>query len=111
MRRSYDVTPHSVTEICAFWGMTVASLLYIFRGLLNFLLSVITKISAATANLLRQIASICDLLGSIALIVAVAIPAYGYVKYKSKGWRVFYWIMLAVYILGVIFGMLSAFRT
>ena len=67
--------------------------------------------SAYVANVLNMIAGITQLLGSIALLVAIAVPAWQYVKYRSKGWRVCYWIALVVYVLGVGFGMLSVFRT
>lgn len=108
-RRSYN--SYTWTEICAFWGMVIASIAYIFSGLFHFLVKWIDKISDATARLLTTVASLIQLLGSIALLVAIAIPAWQYVKYRSKGWRVFYWIMLIIYVLGVSFGMLSAFRS
>lgn len=108
-RRSY--TTHTWTEVCAFWGMVIAAVAYIFSGLFNFLVNWINKMSADVANVLNMIAGITQLLGSIALLVAIAVPAWQYVKYRSKGWRVCFWIALVVYVLGVGFGMLSVFRT
>ena len=36
-RRSY--TTHTWTEVCAFWGMVIAAVAYIFSGLFNFLVN------------------------------------------------------------------------
>ena len=94
MSRRYS--SYTWTEICAFWGMIIAS---------------VNDISHDVASILSLVSNIMSLLGSIALLVAIAIPAWQYVKYRSKGWKVVYWIALVVYVLGVGFGMLSAFRT
>ncbi|MDE6597511.1 MAG: hypothetical protein K2K60_02605 [Clostridia bacterium] len=100
---------HSITEICAFWGMTIAALFYIFSGFINFLIRVIKSLNGTkTAATLSQICSIFTLLGNIAIIIAIALPAWGFVKYKGKGWKVFYWIMLAVFAFGVVLGMLGS---
>lgn len=108
-RKSYST--HTWTEICAFWGMVIAAVAYIFSGLFRFLINWIDGISHSVASVLNTISSVTQLLGSIALLIAIAIPAWQFVKYKSKGWRVCYWIALVIYVLGVGFGMLSAFRT
>ena len=109
MSRRYS--SYTWTEICAFWGMIIASVSYIFSGLFRFLVNWINDISHDVASILGLVSNIMSLLGSIALLVAIAIPAWQYVKYRSKGWKVVYWIALVVYVLGVGFGMLSAFRT
>ena len=100
---------HSWTQICAFWGMLIAAFSYLFDGLFNCLIKWIDNISYDLAHTLSTIASICKLLGSIALLVAIAAPAWEFVKYKRKVWKVFYWIALVVYILGVTFGLIWAF--
>ena len=51
--------------------------------------------------------SILTLLGNIAIIIAIALPAWRYVSGKSKGWKVFYWIMLVVFAFGIVLGMLG----
>ena len=48
-------------------------------------------------------------LGNIALIIAVAIPAWQFVKYRSTGWKVVYWIALVGFALGAVLGLLSGF--
>ena len=109
MSRRYS--SYTWTEICAFWGMIIASVSYIFSGVFRFLVDGSNDISHDVASILSLVSNIMSLLGCIALLVAIAIPAWQYVKYRSKGWKVVYWIALVVYVLGVGFGMLSAFRT
>ena len=97
---SYSVT---WVEICAFWGMVVAAFSHFFGGLFNALVKWIFNNSKA-GNVLTSIANICQLLGSVALLVAIALPAFQFVKYKSKGWKIFYGVSLVLFILGVVFG-------
>ena len=106
MARRYSTV--SWTEICAFWGMVVAAFTHFFGGLFKALVRWAFSDSKVGSTLLR-IADICSLLGNIALLIAIAVPAYQFVKYKSKGWRVFYWVSLILFILGVIFGVVIQF--
>ena len=99
-RRTYSATWN---EICAFWGMVVAAFTHFFGGLFHALVKWVFSDSKA-AGVLTRIAGICSLLGNIALLVAIALPAYQFVKYRSKGWRIFYWISLALFVVGVVFG-------
>ena len=91
------------TEICAFWGMVIAAFTHFFGGLFRALVNWAFS-DSKVGSVLNSIANICQLLGNIALLVAIAVPAYQFVKYKSKGWRVFYWIAFVLFILGVVFG-------
>lgn len=99
---------HSLTEICAFWSMTIAGCAFLFGGIIRFIVSLIKNISDKTAGTLNQIYTIFSFVGQIALIIAIALPAYQFVKYKSKSWKVFYWIMLVVFAFGVVLGMLGS---
>ena len=101
-RHSYSSS--TWVEVCAFWGMVVAAFSHFFGGLFNALLGWLHDLDPKMVNILGRVANICQLLGSIALLVAIAVPAYQFVKYKSKGWKVFYWIALVLFILGVVFG-------
>lgn len=98
---------HSLTEICAFWSMTIAGCAFLFGGIIRFIVSLIKNISDKTSHTLGQVYHIFTFLGQVALIIAIAIPAYQFVKYKSKSWKVFYWIMLVVFAFGVVLGMLG----
>ena len=90
-----------------FWGMSLAALFYIFSGIISLILKLINSIDGKTAGILSNIVTIFTLLGNIAIIVAIAIPAWRYVSHKSKGWKIFYWIMLVVFAFGCILGMLG----
>lgn len=96
------------TEICAFWGMVIAGFTHFFGGLFRALVKWAFSDSNA-ARVLNRIADICTLLGNIALLIAIALPAYQFVKYKTKGWRVFYWIAFALFLVGVVFGVVLQF--
>ena len=81
---------------CAFWGIVVTAILFVVGGVLNFVG-------------LNSIAGIFDLLAKIALLVAVAIPAYDWIKYKKTAWKVVYWIALVIYVFGVVFGVIKIY--
>ena len=80
---------------CAFWGILIAATVFVISGVLGWV------------GIADSIISILDLIAKIALLVAVAIPAYDWVKYKKTGWKVVFWIVLAIYVLGVVFGFLK----
>lgn len=95
-------------RFCAFWAMAIAALFYIFSGVIKFIVTVFESVSAsAAAATLTKLVSIGLFVGNVALIIAVALPAYQYVKGRKKSWRIFYWVTLAVFALGVVFGMLG----
>ena len=96
MSKRYTVT---WVELCAFWGMVVAAFAHFFGYFINALLKWIDK-----GGFLLSVAHILTLLGNIALLVAIALPAYQLVKYRTKGWKIFYWISLVLFILSVVFG-------
>jgi hypothetical protein len=82
-----------LVKFCAFWGMVIAAVIYLVAGVLN-------KLS------LGAVANVCNLVASIAMGVAIALSAYGYVRGRGIGWKVFYWVMLVVFIVGVVLGAL-----
>ena len=89
-----------ILRFCAFWGMAVAAVLYLVSGLINL----IAKYTGGLGETLQRVVGIFSLLGNIAIIVAIALPAYSYVVGKGHTWRVVYWILLGVFVLGVVFG-------
>ena len=104
-RRYYSST---WTEICAFWGMVIAGFTHFFGGLFRALIKWVFS-NSSVASILNRIADICTLLGNIALLVALIIPAWQFVKYKSKGWKVFFWIALVLFVVSVVFGVAIQF--
>lgn len=85
-----------IVKVCAFWGILVAALLFVARGILGLF----------DISIGGTIMSIFDILGKLALLVAVALPAYGYVRSKAKVWQVIYWVALVVYIVGCVLGLI-----
>ena len=74
------------------------------------MLYVVSGILSWVGGSLGSIASWLNLIASIALLIGVAFPAWDYVKYKKKVWRIVYWVALAVYVFGVVFGVISIYR-
>ena len=108
-RRYY--TSHSWTEICAFWAVVISGFAYLFGGIFKLIVSFIKDDLHGnnTANILNSIYHIFTFLGNLALIVAVAIPAWNYVKYRAVGWKVVFWIGLIGFAFGAVLGMLGGF--
>ena len=108
MSRKYYGT-NTWTEICAFWAMVISGFAYLFGGIVNFIITTIKSLNGTnTAAILGNIYHVLTFLGNIALIVAVAIPAWQFVRYRSKGWKVVYWIALVGFALGAVLGMIGS---
>ena len=107
MSRRY-VGTHTWTEICAFWAIVISGFAYLFGGIFRFIVSVIKDLNGTkTAAVQNNIYNIITLLGNVALIVEVAIHAWQFVKYRSKGWKVVFWIALVGFALGAVLGLLG----
>ena len=90
---SHTSERRNFTKFCAFWGIVIAVALLVVTAIFN-----------AVGGSLGLIGSIADLVAKIALIVAVSFPAYDYVRGKSKGWKIVYWIALVLYIVCIVLG-------
>ena len=99
-RHSYSVT---WTEICAFWGMVIAAFSHFFGGLFRVLVNWAFEKGAAH-DILITVVNVLSLAGNIALLIAIALPAYQFVRFKPQGWKVFYWIMFTLFLISVAFG-------
>ena len=73
-------------------GLIIAAGVFVVSGIFNAL------------GLFSSVVGILDLVGKIALFLAIAICAYQFVVGKSKGWKIVYWVALIVYAAGVVFG-------
>ena len=85
--------PFSVT--CAFFGLIIAATVFVVSGIFS------------AFNFLLDVVKILDLIGKIALFLSVALCAYKFVSDKRKGWKIVYWVALAVYAAGVVFGIVK----
>ena len=82
---------------CAFWGILITAIIFVVGGILRWI------------GIAEKIVSLIDLGAKIALLIAIAIPAFDWVRYKKTGWKVVYWIALAVYVFGVVFGVIRIY--
>lgn len=92
-----------ITKFCAFWGLAIAAVLFVVTAVLN----IIRNLANITSSGLNTCISIFDIVAKVALLVAIGLPAYGYVKGRSKGWKIFYWVALAIYALGIVFSIIK----
>lgn len=81
-------------RICAFWGIFLAAALFVANGILHLL------------NVNSAIVSVLDIIAKLALLVAVGIPAWDYVKGKGKPMRVLFFVALIIYIAGCVMGVI-----
>ena len=54
-----------------------------------------------------KVGSILEIIGKIALLIAVAFPAYEFSRGCNKVWRIIFWIALVIYVAGCVLGLLS----
>lgn len=78
---------HDWERLCAFWGIVIATALFVVLAILHLV--------GASLGIFE---TILDLVAKIALLVAVAIPGYDFVRGKRIGWKVTYWVALVLYI-------------
>lgn len=78
-------------------GHIHAAILFVASGILGFF---------DLGNVGTTIISVFNLIGKLALLVAVAFPAYGYVRGKAKVWKIIFWVALVVYVAGCVFGVI-----
>ncbi|MCI8369961.1 MAG: hypothetical protein HFE41_02135 [Clostridia bacterium] len=98
----------STVNLCAFCAMVIAAFMYVFSGIINILLSCVDSIGASkSAGALRSLVSIGNFIGSVALIIAIALPAYAFVRGRNRNWKVCYWIALVFFAFGVVLGMIG----
>ena len=89
---SYDVV-----NLCACIALFITALLFLTRWIVNLF----------NFAALGRVLSILDFVAQIALLVAIALPAYRHVKscaYNRRVWRTCYWVALVVYVLVVFLG-------
>ncbi len=91
-----------LTKFCAFWCLAIASTLFVVTAILN----VVKKLCDIENKALSTCIGIFDVIAKVALLIAIGIPAYSYVKGRGKGWKIFFWIALLIYALGIVFSVI-----
>ena len=95
---------HSATHtswlinILAFLALSAAALLLLVGPIVRGL---VEKTDGGVGG---QVLQILNVVAMYCLLGAIAIPAWHFVRGKRRGWKVFYFIMLVVYILATVFG-------
>ena len=90
-RRS-SFTLGSLVNVLAFCALAAAAILLVIGPILGFLLE-----GTPVMQALNLVAQYC-------LLAAIAIPGWFFVRGKRKGWKIAYFIFLAIYIAGTILG-------
>ena len=89
-RSSGTVTETQFLRGISYFALVIAAFMFLFGGLFG-------KASA-----------ILNLIGQLCVLIGIGIPAYNYSRYKSTAWRVIFWIALAVYVFGCVFGVIHS---
>ena len=103
MAKRQKRTPSSTTstwdivKVCAYIAMVIAAvaamLVFVF-GLLNM--------CGVKVTWAGRVVGICQMVAQIALIVAVVIPAYHYMRPRSAVVRAFFWVAVIFLVLGLV---------
>ncbi len=83
-----------VVKFCAFWGIFLSAVMFLVIGIFELL------------NKTSTVVTILDIVAKLALLVGVSFPAYSYVRGKGKVWKIIFWVVLAVYVLGCVFSII-----
>lgn len=89
------VTNNRLVNLLAFLALTAAAILLCVGPILRWIL--VNTGGGVILQVLSMVAQLC-------LLGAIAIPGWYFVRGKRKGWKIFYWVMFAIYVLGTIFG-------
>ncbi len=60
-------------------------------------------------NFFGKVQSVLNLIGQLFMLIGIGIPAYDYTRGKKIAWKVIYWVALAIYLFGCVFGIIRAF--
>lgn len=86
-----------VIKFCAYWGLVIAAI----AALLSFTFSICVKCGLGW-SWLGRIIGICSTVSQIALLVAVILPAYKYMRGKKTVYRAFFWVAVILLVLGLV---------
>ena len=86
----------NIVDLLAFLALAASAILLVIGPILRWVLA--NTGGAVVMQALNLISQYC-------LLAAIAIPGWFFVKGRRKGWKIAYFIFLAVYIAGTILGM------
>lgn len=88
---------YSLVKVCAFWSILLAGI----AGLISFILNLLGK-CGVHIDWGNKIAGACNMISSIALFITAWLAAWDYVKYKSKTWKIIFWVLFVFALLGLL---------
>ena len=91
--RSETAAKNESAAFCAFWALLIAGILFLVKLILNVVEAKLGKFE-----------DIINMIVAIMLGLAIALTAYKYVRGKSKGWKIAYWVMIILYFVMAICG-------
>lgn len=94
--RSEHTAQVNFVHLCAFLALMATAILLCVGPILKWILD---------NQVGRTILQVLNMLSQYCLLIAIALPAWYFVRGKRKGWKIAYWIFLAIYIAGTILGM------
>ncbi len=77
---------------CSFFALIVAAFMFLFGSFFS-----------------GKVQSVLNLIGNLFMLIGIGVPAYDFTRGKKIGWKVVYWVALAVYLFGCVFGIIRAF--
>lgn len=86
-----------VVKFCAYVAMVIAAV----AAMLVFVFGLLDK-CGVHIDWAGRVTGICSMVSQIALIVAVIIPAYHYMRSKSAVVRAFFWVAVIFLVLGLV---------
>ncbi len=90
---SETAAKNELAAFCAFWALLIAGILFLVKLILNVVEAKLGKFE-----------DIINMIVAIMLGLAIALTAYKYVRGKSKGWKIAYWVMIILYFVMAICG-------
>ena len=78
---------------CSYFALIIAAFMFLFGGIFS-----------------GKVQSVLNLIGQLFMLIGIGIPAYDYTRGKKIAWKVIYWVALAIYLFGCVFGIIRAFE-
>ena len=86
-----------IVKVCAYIAMVIAAV----AAMLSFVFALLLK-CGIDVKWAGRVTGICSMIAQIALIVAVIIPAYHYMRPRSAVVRAFFWVAVIFLVLGLV---------
>lgn len=96
-RTSSSGEARDIVKFCSFWGLILAGI----AGAISFTIWFFGRLGISI-GLFAQAKEICELLSQIGLLVGTALAAWMYVRNKSKGYKILYFVVLILCLVGLI---------